>query len=42
MAYFIINTVSTIWLFLIQFYENRFKKLEQNEIGEISIDDIPF
>lgn len=42
MAYFIINTVSTIWLFLIQFYENRFKKLEKNEIWEISIDDIPF
>lgn len=44
MAYFIVNTVSTIWLFLIQFYENKFKNMNinSNHHEEISIEDIPF
>lgn len=46
-AYFIVNSVSTIWLFLMNFYKEKYKKeekLEEKEIiiDEINIDDIPF
>ncbi len=44
-AYFIINAVSTIWIFLISFYNKKYKKIENSdnkEFEEISVEDIPF
>lgn len=43
-AYFIVNSVSTVWLFLMSFYNKKYKKEEEinHKNDEISIDDIPF
>lgn len=44
-AYFIINSVSTIWMFLISFYNKKYNKIiesNNDNIDEISVEDIPF
>lgn len=44
-AYFIVNSVTTVWLFLIHFFEANYWVIEnenKNKNEKISIDDIPF
>lgn len=44
-AYFVINSISTIWIFLISFYNKKYKKVEDksnDNFDDISVEDIPF
>lgn len=42
-AYFIINTVTTIGLFLISYYKSKYNKVrEEEEQNDVNLDDIPF